>query len=187
MRHFALGHRRFSRSAFAGSGACGSPYRQRRLSVPSARKGHILARSVAAFGSRLPLRRRGCLSPFHRLAAWRSGWCRAGRVSGFRCRGVGCRSAFSALSQRRAACAARLVRRRVAAVRCRVGPRSSSSGAPALSASVSRRAAVLPLGASRFVGGVAPTNRSSGPAQKAAQAAQLKRSASSFTISYGAA
>jgi hypothetical protein len=63
VRHIVFGQHKFSRGAFAASGAYSSPCRQRRLSVPSAWNGHALALSIAAFGSRLPLRRRGVLSP----------------------------------------------------------------------------------------------------------------------------
>jgi hypothetical protein len=184
VRHIAFGHHKFSRSAFAGSGAYSSPCRQRRLLVPLGRNSHAHALPVAAFGSSAPLHRR-CVRALHRspcrvtngLAAPEFGTSvpvkpprvpLAGRCSRHAPRRAdGCEIVV--------ACS-KITSARTAA---------SSLAAVSTPVAVSRVVAVSALAAPRFVGcAVAPTHHSSGPAQKAAQAAQFKRWATHLKVTH---
>jgi hypothetical protein len=174
--HFASGHRGFPWGAFAASRADSLPCRQRRLFVAPARKGHALALSVAGFGSSLPLARRGVRSPLSSpcRVAFGSVPCRSGEWVPVMGRRVPLDVSYAVPTPRR-------VRRLARPAACRGGSlsggaASSSLGAHRLSVSVSRRGAVLPLAARRFVGSVAPTHRSRGRcAMKPRSAPELKR------------
>ena len=173
--HSAVGHRKFSRSTFAASGACSSPCRQRRLLVPSPRKGHALARRFVGFGSRLPLHRRCVRSPLSSSCrvALRPASCRSGEWVPVLVRRVPLGVSCAVPTPRR-------VRRLARPAACRGRSLSGAAASSALGAhlpsvSVSRRVTVLPLVARRFVGSAAPTHRSRGAAQEAAQPPQLRR------------
>ena len=175
VRHFASGHRKFSRRAFAGLSACWSPCCQRRLLVPLGRNSQALALSVAGFGSSAPLYRR-CVLALHHSP------CR--RTDGLAAPEFG---TSVPVKPPRVPLAGRCLRhtpRRVDG--CKIvatcskvtlfRTAASSLAAPSTPVAVSRVVAVSALVAPRFVGGaVAPTPASSGPAQKAAQAPQAKR------------
>jgi hypothetical protein len=177
VRHFSSGQHEFSCGAFAASGAYSSPCRQRRLLVPSPRKGPALPLRIAAFGSYVPLHRHCVLSPLPspRPVALGPVPCRSGErvpVMGRRVpRGVSgsvptphsvCRLARSV-----ARCGGSLSGAAV----------SSSLGAHPLSVSVSHRGAVLQLVAPRFVGSAAPTHRSTPFASLSGRCAIKPRSA----------
>ena len=165
VRHFAVGHRKFSRRAFGGLGACWSPCRQRRLLVPSPRKGHALALSVAGFGSRLPLARRCVRSPLSSPCRLTFGSvsCQSGEWVPVMRRRVPLGVSCSVPTPRRVCRLARSAARRGGSLSSVAA--SSSRGAHLFSVSASRRGAVLPLAAFHFVGIAAPTHRSRGAAR----------------------
>ena len=172
-----------SRLVVVGRCAVSLPYRQLRLSVSRGRKGHALALPVAAFGSRLPLHRRGVLSSS-------SFPCRValGPVPGRPGELVPVMGRRVPLGVSRSVATPCRVSRLARPATCRggslsSGAASSSRGAPCLSVSASRRAAGLPLAASRFVGTVAPTHRSRGRcAMKPRSAPELRRYASPYSV-----
>ncbi len=175
VRHFAVSHHTFSRSVFAVSGACSSPCHQRRLSVPLGRKGPSLALSIGAFGSSALLHRRGVRVLHHspcrvesRPVAPEFGTSVAVKrprvpLGGSCLRQVACRVE---------GCDLAIVGGKVTLSRAA----ASSLAAASLSVAVARAGTVSAFAAPRSVcNATAPTLRSSGPAQKAAQAAQLER------------